>query len=166
MEAFEAYEKALDEGPDETTRIIASQNPNVAYLYAIMIDSAKPCETTRNGTLLDLEWSLMYAISVDRYARDDTRKAMCESPHYAFDYAILVDRKSHDDTRNSCCKDPYFAYSYALHIDKAPRDDTREAACQNPEWAYFYAYEVELLKIMKIMKFQNIQLLLDLNLGL
>lgn len=48
-----------------------------------------------------------------------------------------------DETRRAACGHPGWAYDYALNVDRAPRNDTRKAACKDPRLAIKYSHHVD-----------------------
>jgi len=111
-----AYNFAYDNGPSDSTRIIACRNS---------------------------WWALRYALDIDKCARDDTRAGACGDPGDACSYAFHVDKSPSNTTRESACKHPLQSYCYARDIDKGPRNDTRNGACKDTEWAFYYARDID-----------------------
>lgn len=71
MTPLQAYQNALTEGPSDETRVIACEDEDFAYMYALIVDKGP---------------------------REDTRKAACRGAVTAYLYALMVDKGFHDST--------------------------------------------------------------------
>jgi hypothetical protein len=118
------------------------KNPEFAYLYAIFIDKCAK-DDTRDVVLSNPYYAYNYANDVDKCPRDDTRNAVLSNHVFAYSYAINVDKCVREDTRNAVLSDPLYAYFYARDVDQCAREDTRNAVLSNPEYTYLYAREVD-----------------------
>ena len=104
QEASKAYKYALERGPSDKTREIACKDPYYAYEYATKIDNSRPTNETRSSVC---------AFNYSSRGLDNIYK-----------YAKYIDKGPHEDTRKAACGDPEWAYRYAEDIDKEFRMDT------------------------------------------
>jgi len=76
-----------------------TMTPKEAYMKAL---EEGPSDSTRQAVLGDIVWSYMYAQWVDGSPRDDTRQAVLSSPEWSspewsFKYTKNVDPSPHPD---------------------------------------------------------------------
>ena len=58
---------------------------------------------------------------------DKTRNIALRDAHDAFIYALYIDKKARDDTRQASCRDEdvYWSFAYAMNLDQAIFHDFR-----------------------------------------